>query len=89
MRGGLRLQNSGNDLKHAVQIAQNFVVPEPNDPIALRFEERGSTSIVRAFGVLTAVYFNDQFSLATHEVADEWTHRDLTGKFETFELPAA
>lgn len=89
MRGGLRLQNSGNDLKHAVQIAQNFVIPEPNDPIALRFEERGSTSIVRAFGVLTAVYFNDQLSLPAQEVADEWADGDLTREFEAFELPAA
>ncbi|GAA3247891.1 hypothetical protein GCM10020258_00820 [Sphingomonas yabuuchiae] len=44
----------------ALQIAQNVVVPEADDPPALRFEIVGSGFVVSfVFGMMAAIDFND------------------------------
>jgi hypothetical protein len=76
----------GNDLKYAINIFENVVVPKTNDVIARCFEQGGALNVTRTFRVLSAIKFDHQSPLSTHEVADEFADRHLAGEFKSFEL---
>ncbi len=78
-----------NCLKHALAIAQHFIVPEPKDfpPLALKIGV--ANSVARAFRVLRAVGFDDQLSANAEKVDNVRTDRNLPAKLETAEAPVA
>ncbi|KQO55400.1 hypothetical protein ASF14_03195 [Sphingomonas sp. Leaf257] len=58
--GGPFRKRALDDCNDALQIAQNVVVPEADDPPALRFEIVGAGVVVSfVFGMLAAIDFND------------------------------
>jgi|GEM_PF-5566792 len=77
-----------NALQNAIKILKNFIVPEPDDAIAMRFDKLGSHDIARAARVLPAVQFDHQLELATGKVSNKITNRKLPGKLDAH-LPCA
>jgi hypothetical protein len=66
VRGNLQL--GSEHLQHAFEIAENLVVPEPDDPITERIEVCVAAPIGCAVGVLPTIDLDDETLLAAYEV---------------------
>ena len=77
-----------NDLRYAVKICHDVIVPEAQDPIAGAFEKSSATGILRHI-MLTAISLDNQAAFLANEVGDEWTNRLLATKLYSVELPRA
>lgn len=64
---------------HTVGIGEDFVVPEANDAIAMRFDNLRSISVLLR-RMLPAVAFNGEAQAPAGEVDDEVTNLMLAGK---------
>jgi len=80
VRGSLR-KDGDNCLENAGQIAQNVVIPEPQDPIVSVSQPFISQDVVPTVGVLTTVNFNDQARFTANEVTGVWPDRLLPNEF--------
>ena len=76
-------------LKHAVAIAQHFIVPKAKDfpPTALKIDV--TNCLARAFSVWRTVGFDDQLSANTKKVDNVRADRNLSAKLESAEAPVA
>jgi hypothetical protein len=81
-----RLQNRQ---LHALDIGENFVVPEPKNTPATVFEPCGSFGVIGAIGMLTTIRFDHQSMLDASEIDDAGAKRVLTPKFELLQSPIA
>jgi len=67
-----------NALHNRLEIAQDQVVPEPQDGIPLTCHPCIAAAIPpRAIGVLSAVHFHDEAKRAAREIRDVGSHRML------------
>ena len=89
LRGGLRAQRFLNGLENSLNIPEHVVVPEADYSVALSFEKCCPLCILSAFGVLSAIQFNNQLPLVAHEVAYEWADGHLARKLEPTELASS
>jgi hypothetical protein len=64
-------------LQNTFAILQHVGIPKPQDPIALRSEPSIACDIPLGFSVLTAIDFNHQHALMTHEIENERSERNL------------
>ena len=79
-----------NGFEHSLNVVQDVVVPKANDVIPAFFQRSRSLSVLfRPFAMLTAVNFNDQFSLKRDEIDNESDERDLSFEFDAIELAGA
>ena len=77
-------------MKHTVGIAERLIVPEPQDAIAQRLEERGAPRVVvGAHCMLTAVQLHDQLPLTATGVDDVGADRHLAREFDAEETAIA
>ena len=70
-------------LHYAVDVAEHVVVPEAQHPIAARFKVRRSSGVASQagrFGVLPAVYLDDQARSVTGKVREVGTDGRLSAK---------
>ena len=72
--GSKRLGDMDQD---AFDVSQNFVVPEPQHPIADTFEPRGPPFIGLALAMLTTIDLDDQSRLLTNEIGNVTSNRLL------------
>src|SRR6266498_739326 len=88
-RVGVRVgQRLGDSLQHPTDVSQHFIVPEPENPIAVSFEERSTLRIGFTLTcVLPAVQFDDELYFGTTEVGDEWPDGMLAPDLGPGELP--
>src|SRR5258708_1798244 len=71
-------------------IPQDLIVPESNYAVAGTLQERRALAILlRLFGVLCAVYFNNQSPLLTTEIRDVGADRMLPPELRASQLAAA
>jgi hypothetical protein len=68
----------GDCLQHAGAIFENIIVPEAEDPPALRPQSRVSPVVITGLSVLAAIRFNDQARSEAREIDDVW--RKLAAK---------
>jgi hypothetical protein len=74
---------AGNDFEHALEIAEDLVVPEAKDPVALLGKKGRALRVGIALGrMLTTVELDDQPFLRAAEVDEEWTNRMLATELE-------
>jgi hypothetical protein len=76
-------------LHDAIQVAQDVVVPETQHAVAFAFQEGSSSLIHGAFGVLTAVSFDDQPAVLAYKVGNERADGLLAAKLGVSELVIA
>lgn len=82
------VQLDQNHFEHAARIFENIVVPEPRHLKALLFQiGRPSAVVVRPFGMLAAIDFNDERALTAQEVAEERPDRCLTDELVSVQSP--
>lgn len=63
------IQSPDNHFQYNLHILKHFIVPEPENPVAFRFEPcRAFIVICDLFPVLPAVDFYDQLSLLTNKI---------------------
>src|SRR6266540_3590226 len=88
-RVGVRVgQRLGDSLQHPTDVSQHFIVPEPENPITVSFEERSTLRIGLTLNcVLPAVQFDDELYFGTTEVGDEWPDGMLAPDLGPGELP--
>jgi len=73
--------------EHTACILKHFVVPEAQHSKPLRLEPFRTFSIrLHLMGMLTTVYFNDQFFRQTRKIDDVVTERYLSTKSEAIQL---
>jgi hypothetical protein len=79
----------GDALENAVRVAQDVVVPEAEDAIALRFDEAGARFVISyGFGMLAAVQLDDEPLREASEVGEVWADRHLPPPFVLRQLCA-
>jgi hypothetical protein len=79
-----------NDLQHAVRALKQVIVPEAEDGESLLFQVSGSPPVPRSVDcMLPSVDLDNQASLTTNEVADEWANWRLAAELESAQLPPA
>jgi hypothetical protein len=71
---------------HALQIAQNVIVPEAQDRVALRVEVGRAAFILRIAVMLTTVEFDHQGRLAARKVGNEWANGELSDELVAVQL---
>jgi hypothetical protein len=85
---GRRFKRLLNHSPNAVEILQNVVVPEPDEPKTLAFQICSPAGV--AFGrVLAPVDFDDEAAFRAEEIYDVAVNLHLFSELETAELPAA
>jgi hypothetical protein len=72
-------------LRHAIEIAENLIVPDANDSVAKGSKVSVAAPIGFAIGVLTAVDLDDETLLAAHEVGVTRSKRLLAREFQPSE----
>ena len=78
MDSSRHLPNGGrDDPQHALEVAHNLMVPEPQDPKPLPCQPTVSESISSALQMLTAIDFEDNSSIETDEIYDIGADWDL------------
>jgi len=75
--------------QHAFGIAQNLIVPEPDDAVAVGFDDACAARVGRAFGVLPAVQLDSDAQAPAGEVGDETVNRKLPCEFYATKLAGA
>jgi len=84
------VERGGNPFPDALNVRQDFVIPQPQYSIASRFEKTRAPLIrFRALGMLSPIQFNHQPPLRTAEIDDEGTDIMLTAKLRSTKLSAA
>lgn len=78
---GCLLKGSGYGFKHTHGVAKHIVVPESQNPIAPRHKPRIARRIARTSGMLSAIDFNDQTTLAADKVNGVRADRLLANEF--------
>jgi hypothetical protein len=79
------LQRRKNQLRNAVLVDEEVIVPDSQNAKSLRTKESVALCVFRASGVLTTVEFDDQPSGKTDEIRNVEFDRHLAPKFETRE----
>jgi len=90
--GGGAQDGSGDRLQHALPVCHDFVIVEPQYPIAFRSEECITLRValhVLVFVVLSAINLNDEPRCVTHKVDNEWTDRSLPAEAHAMHPVAA
>jgi hypothetical protein len=75
-----------NRLQHPLRIAQNLVVPEPQDPKPLSFQEGGSPLVMGRLlrlGMLPPIELDHEAMIEGNEVDDVRSDRGLAAKTGT------
>jgi len=86
--GVIPLEMFGDRGAHALRIVQHLVVPEPQHPVPLAFQEPGAAGFLLGGGVmLAAVDLDDQPRFVAGEVSDKPADRHLTAKPPALVLP--
>jgi hypothetical protein len=75
-----------NAHEHAIKIAEYFIVPKPDDSIAIRLDASVPRSLVHR-GVLPTINFNDEPAFMAHEIYNVRADVLLPPELEPFELP--
>jgi hypothetical protein len=75
--------------QNAFEIAKNVVIPKSKNPETFLHQLAISCRVRGRFIVLPAVYFDDDPSFATNEIADVFAYRLLPYKFMPVDLPVA
>ena len=78
-----------DELSNRVQIVQDVIVPEPQNPVAFAFQERRSPLIDWIFRVLPTIRFNNETAFLAYKIYNEGADRLLAAKFRVFQLPVA
>ena len=73
-------------LKHTLAIRKNIIVPKAQVSKTTLDEIGVSAAISQIFGVLAAVYLNDDLVLEAHEIDRPRPNRRLTSKFDVAKL---
>ena len=77
-----------NPFQYGIGILQYFVIPKPQHTIAGSLEESRSFLISSSLlYVLTAVQFDNQYTLHTAKISNTRTDRMLAAKLHVTELP--
>jgi len=84
--GGWGRARRSNRQKHAFDIPQHFVVPEPQHHKALRLDPHLPLHVARAT-MLPAIDLHDQSPLSTNQIANERSNGDLPTELPAVELP--
>jgi hypothetical protein len=82
-------ERSQDSLDHAIGIAENIVVPEPEHFPALTLEPNRSACVRCVVGVLTTIDFDRQLVLGAGEVDNEVAQRMLSAKSVSRQSPMA
>jgi hypothetical protein len=89
VRGRVGPQSVCNRFQYAIQIADDFVVPESQNSIII-FEQPAIACLVPlVVGVLTAIDFYDQTLFTAGKVRDEPAYWLLPHEFVTLKRPGA
>ena len=84
---GLFVQNLRQAIKNAINVFENFVVPETDHTKSLSIEKCGSARVpARLRGVLTTIDFDDYPALETDKINDIRANWRLTTEFRAFKL---
>jgi len=87
---GVYTKRDANGFDHAVGVAQHVVVPEAQNPIALRLKPHRAFSVTSdLIGVLAAVHFDDESRGETDEVGNVGAEGHLPPKAVAIGLLAA
>jgi len=74
-------------LRNGLRIREQFAIPNTQNSIAFRFEERRSFRIplgVRIVAMLRTIELHNQFCAMASEIRDEWADRYLPAKVQAF-----
>lgn len=82
-------QFGADAFQHAIHIREDIMVPEADDAVAMRFDQRGARDVAVAGRMLSAVQFDHQSRRPASEVRDMCPDRKLTDEFEAVDLPRA
>jgi hypothetical protein len=82
VRGRIR-KRGGDDLHYAVRICEHFIVPKPNDAIAVIAKPAIAQYVTRVIRVLPAIDLNHEPSLPAREIDHVRTNRKLPNEFVT------
>jgi hypothetical protein len=74
-------------LQYALDVVEDFVVPEPQHLIPLGSKPLFASSILRAVQMLTAIQFYDQPVFKVDKIHNISANGLLAAKLETFYLP--
>jgi hypothetical protein len=96
MRGASEASSAGpltrdpeDHLAHIVDVPQNLVVPEPQNPKAASRKLRVPNVIATVLGMLAAVHLHDEAGLEADEIDDEGADRRLPSELQPVEAAAA
>lgn len=78
-----------DDVQHAVDISDDVVVPEPQHPETMRFDQARPFDIDRAVRMLSAVKLDHQPQATAGEIGDIRPDGELKNEFRVFDLPAS
>lgn len=78
-----------DDFQHAVGIAEDVVVPETDNAVAVGFDQFCAFDVGGVVRVLPAIEFDDKAQAAAGEVGDVWADGILEDKFGVFDLSVA
>src|SRR5205085_5798043 len=87
VRGNLELRCE--HLQHAIEVAENLVVPDANNPVPKRIEVCVPAPIGCAIDMLSAIDLDDELLLAAYKVGVIRPKRLLPGKLQSAETPVA
>ncbi len=76
-------------LQHPFGVRQHIVVPEADNRVAMRFDQRCPRRVRQAFGVLATVELDHQPCLAASEVGHMRANRELRDKLRPLDLTVA
>jgi hypothetical protein len=87
VRGRLRRQRGRYDFQYAGHVAQDIVVPEAQHSIVVIFEPFVANRVARIVGMLSAINFNNETTLAADQVDRIGSDRLLADELVTIERP--
>ena len=86
--GGIVAKGATYPVEYAFGVAENLVIPEPDDGVALRFKPCRSVGVVFGAGrVLSAIDFHDKLPFQAGEIGDIWPERHLAPEPRAVDLP--
>jgi hypothetical protein len=85
----LTVQHSEDSVENSAAFLQHFVIPEPQNGIALIVEPARSRQIRLRRRMLATIELDDQHLLATEEIDNVRTERHLTGEFMAVQEPVS
>jgi hypothetical protein len=86
--GGVRFQDTQNDIQHGRCFLKYLIVPESEHPESQRFDSTVATLIIRTvFLMLSAIKLNYKFRVKTRKIRDIAADRHLPAESVAAELP--